>query len=212
MASDLQLDWDLSVNAVELESGPVYFCSEKVLSDQTTRHAVKLHREELVDTFRREFPASVKFAFTAYNPGDVSQSEVKNAVDYKKLEEALDARKPPGSKVVRSFGFFPNDSSHFERGVSLIVPAALESVENARKFVNSMCEEYDQAGYFEYSVKDGGVWQDLVCVPSQKIKNSSLLVRVDPPPCHPVFAHPNYHAVFQSVTKLQQVLSQMKVS
>ena len=212
MASGLQRDWDLVVNAIELNDGPVYFCSEKVLSDPTTCDAVKLHKETLTETFRREFPSTVSFAFTAYNPGDVSQSDVKNAIDYDKLVKDLAKRKPSGSTLQRSYGFFPDDSSHFERGLSLIVSDESEVTKNARKFVNDMCLEYGQAGYFEYNERDGCLYQDLVAVPSQKVEAVSPLVRVALPPCHPVFAHPNYHSVFHSVTKLQQVVSEMKVS
>ena len=211
MASGLQRDWDLSVNAVELDKGPVYFCSEKVLSDPTTRDAVKQHRESLLDTFNEEFPASIKFAFTAYNPGDVSQSDVKNAIDYDRLEKELEIRKPGGSKILRSYGFFPDDSSHFERGLSLIVSSETEVAQNARQFVNDMCLKYGQAGYFEYSSRDGRVFQDLISVSGQKVEASSPLVRVDLPACHPVFAHPNYHSIFQNIEKLRRVFSEMKV-
>ena len=212
MASGLQRDWDLAVSAIELNDGPVYFCSEKVLSDPTTRNAVKLHKKTLTETFRREFPSTVSFAFTAYNPGDVSQSDVKNAIDYDRLEKDLAKRKPAGSSVQRVFGFIPNDSSHFERGLSLIVSDDSEIVKNARKFVNDMCVEYGQEGYYEYNERDGSIYRDLVVVPSQKVEAISPLVRVDIPPCHPVFARPNYHSVFHSIAKLQQVLSEMKVS
>ena len=211
MASGLQRDWDLAVSAVEFNDGPVYFCSEKVLSDHTTRDAVKLHKETLTSTFHREFPSTVSFAFTAYNP-DVSQSEVKYAIDYDKLEKDLAKRKTAGSSVHRNFGFFPNDSSHFKRGLSLIVSDDSEVVKNVRKFVNDICVEYGQAGYYEYNNRDGSIYQDHVAVPSQKTEAVSPLVRVDLPACHPVFAHPNYHSVFHSVAKLQQVLSEMKVS
>ena len=212
MASGLQRDWDLSVNAVELDKGPVYLCSEKVLSDPTTRAAVKLHKENLVDTFGREFPASIKFAFTAYNPGDVSQSDVKNVIDYDKLEKELQNNKPQGSWVARSYGFFPDDSSHFERGLSLIVSNEIEVAQNARSFVNKMCLKYGQAGYFEYNFRDGRVYQNLVSVPGQKVEATSPLVHIDLPTCHPVFGQSNYHSIFQDIAKLQQVLSEMKVS
>ena len=212
MASGLQRDWDLAVNTVELNDGPVYFCSEKVLSDPTTRDAVKLHQETLTTTFRREFSSTVSFAFTAYNPGDVSQSDVKNAIDYDRLEKDLAKRKPAGSSVHRCFGFFPDDSSHFERGFTIVVSDDSEIVKNIRKFVNDMCVEYGQAGYYEYNERNGSIYQDLVAVPSQKTEAVSPLVRVDLPACHPVFAHPNYHSVFHSIAKLQEVLSEMKVS
>ena len=211
MASGLQRDWDLAVNAIELNDGPVYFCSKKVLSDPTTQDAVKLHKETLTETFHREFPSTVSFAFTAF-PGDVTQTDVKNAIDYDKLEKDLAKRKPASSSIQRLFGFFPDDSSHFERGLSLIVSDNFEAVQNARKFVNDMCVEYGKAGYFEYNERDGDIYQDLVAVPSQTVEAVSPLVRVDIPPCHPVFAHPNYHSVFHSIEKLQQVLSEMKVS
>ena len=210
--SVLQRDWDLAVNAVELMDGPLYFCSEKVLSDPTTRDAVKPHKEGLAETFRRRFPSTVSFAFTAYNPGDVSQSDVKNAIDYDKLVKDLDKRIPPTSTVQRSYSFFPDDSSHFERGLSLFISDNPEVVKLARKFVSDLCLEYGQAGYFEYNERDGKVYQNLVAVPSQKVEAVSPLVRVDIPPCHPVFAQPNCHSVFQCITKLQQVLSEMKVS
>ena len=210
-SSGLQRDWDVSVNAVELDSGPVYFCSEKVLSDPSTCNAVKLHKEKFIDTFAKEFPAGIKFAFTAYNPGDVTQSDVKNAVDYNRLEKELDERKPEGSTIRRSFGFFPDDSSHFERGLSLVISDDPEVAQSARSFINDMCVKYGQAGYFEYNCRDGKVYQDLVAVPSQKLEATSPLVRVEAPSCHPVFAHAHYHSVFQSVSKLQQVLYEMKV-
>lgn len=211
MASGLQRDWDLSVNTIEMDDGPVYFCSEKVLSDPTTREAVKRHGETLTETFENlEFPSSVSFAFTAYNPGDVSQSDVKNAIDYDRLEKELVKRKPFGTTVRKNYGFFPDDSSHFERGFHLIT--SQEIANDVRKFVNEMCLEFGQAGYFEYNTRDGCVYQDLVSVPNQKVEAVSSLVRVTVPSCHPVFAHTNYHSVFHTVTKLQQVLSEMKVS
>lgn len=210
-SSGLQRDWDVSVNAVELDNGPIFFCSEKVLSDPVTCDAVKLHREKLVDTFAREFPASIEFMFTAYNPGDVAQSEVKNAVDYYRLEKELNERKPPGSTIRRCFGFFPDDSSHFERGFGLVVSNELEVAQNAREFVNDMCLKYGQAGYFEYVWREGKIYQDLVSVPSQKVEAISPLVRVDVPSCHPVFVHPHYHSIFHDFKKLQRVLSEMKV-
>ena len=212
MASGLQRDWDLAVNAVELDDGPVYFCSEKVLSDPTTRDAVKVHKETLTATLHGKFPSTVSFAFTAYNPGDISQSDVKNAIDYDKLEKDLLKRKPDGSSMHRCYGFFPDDSSHFERGLTLVVADDSEVVKNARKFVNTVCVEYGQAGYYEYNERDGSIYQDLVAVPSQKTEAVSPLVRVDLPACHPVFAHSNYHSVFHSVGKFQQVFSEMNVS
>ncbi len=212
MASGLQRDWDLAVNAVELNEGPVYFCSEKVLSDPTTKDAVKLHQDTLSATFRSQFPSTVSFAFTAYNPGDISQSDVKNAIDYDKLEKELLKRKPADSSMHRSFGFFPDDSSHFERGLTLVVSDDSEIVKMAQKFVNDMCVEYGQAGYCEYIERDGSIYQNLVAVPNQKLEAVSRLVRVDLPSCHPVFAHPNYHSVFHSIAKLQQVISEMNVS
>lgn len=211
-SNGLQRDWDVSVNAVELDDGPIYFCSEKVLSDPVTCDAAKLHRETLIDTFAREFPASIKFAFTAYNPGDVTQSDVKNAVDYDRLEKELKKQKPPGSTIRRSFGFFPNDSSHFERGLSLIISNEPQVVQRAREFVNNMCLKYGQAGYFEYACREGKIYQDLVAVPSQKVEATSPLVRVEVPSCHPVFVHPHCHSVFHNFTKLHRVLSEMKVS
>ena len=136
-SSGLQRDWDVCVNAVELDEGPIYFCSEKVLSDPVTCDAVKLHREKLIDTFAREFPASIEFMFTAYNPGDKAQSDVKNAVDYDRLEKELNERKPPGSTIRRCFGFFSDDSSHFERRFGLVVSNELEVAQNAK-----VCKRY----------------------------------------------------------------------
>lgn len=214
ITSGLQRDWDLSVNAVELDSGPVYFCGERVLSDSTTRDAVTVHKETLIKTFTKAFPSSVSFAFTACNPGDVSQSDVKNAIDLDKLEKELVVLKQSGTsfQLRRSYGFFPDDSSHFERGVFLTISTESDFVKQARKFVNDMCIKYGQVGYFEYNCRDGCVYQDLVAVPSQKVEAVSPLIRVTNPYCHPVFAHPNTHSIFHSITKLQRVLSEMKVS
>ena len=213
MASGLQRDWDLAVNAIELNDGPVYFCSEKVLSDPSTRDIIKPHHETFAETFHGNFPSTISFAFTACNPGDVSQSDVKNAIDYDKLQKELDlaTTKQPGVTVKGSYGFFQDDSSHFERGFFLTASNDTDVAKQTRKFVNEICLKYGQKGYFEYNMRGRCIYQDLVSVPDQKVEAVSPLVQVVAPPCHPAFGHSNYHSVFHSVTKLQQVLSEMKV-
>lgn len=212
MTSELQRDWDLSVTCLEFDDGLVYFCSQRVLTDPTVRDTVQVHRENLYETFQRLLPSSISFAFTAFNPGDVSQSDVKNVIDNDRLEKSLSVGKHSGMTIRKCLGFFPDDSNHLERGFFVSSSADSDVAEQTRKFVVDMCVQYGQAGYFKYYCKDGCVYQDLVSVASQKVEAVSPLVRTTMPPCHPVFSHSSCHSVFHDVAKLQRVFSELKVS
>ena len=207
-------DWDLSVTGVELPKGPIYFCSEtchRNLFDSREKKQETSQCENLSDIFARYFPSSVLFAFTSHDPGDRPQSSVKNEVDLHRLEKELLRRIPPGTRFVRNFGFFPDNSQHLERGFLLVAPEELAKTTDA--FVKKLCIEFGQMGYFRFHSKQNiGPAQDLVSVRSPEAETTSLLFSVPPPPFHPVFAGPTHSTVYPDVTKLQRVLKEMKVS
>ena len=207
-------DWDLSITGVELPKGPIYFCSEKCrrnLFDSREKKEETSQCENLSEIFSRHFPSSVLFAFTSHDPGDRPQSSVKNAMDLYRLENELSRRIQPGTRFVRNFGFFPDNSQHLERGFLLIAPEELAKTTEA--FVNKLCIEFGQMGYFRfYSKQNIGPVQDLVSIKSPGGDTTSSLFSVPPPPFHPMFAGPTHNTVYPDITKLQRILKEMKVS
>ena len=190
----LQRDWNLCVCAVDLEKGPLYFCSEDVPAKNTE---IKQQAGKLSEAF----PWKVSFALTAYNPGDVLQSSVNNAVAYEKLKKELKTRR---ADAMTSFAFFPDDPTHFERGFFIL--SSEDTATSTEQYVAEVARKYKQAGYFQYETKAGRVHQKLISVPDGQLVSESSLVQVVPPPCHPVFTEPSLHSVYQNFSKVKSVL------
>ena len=195
-----QRNWDLCVSAVELQEGPLYICSEAV------------PRQKHHSAFEKNFPWKRALALTSYNPGDRSQSNVKNAVAYDKLKKELKASLPNGTSVLSSFAFFPDNPACVERGFFVIVSEDPATSEETETFIKEVTKKYEQAGFFCYEVKEGGVYQKLVSAQDGKLLSECPLVQVAPPVSHPVFSHPSHHSVFHDFNKVRNVLSDCKVS
>ena len=193
----LQRNWDLCVSAVEVEQRPIYFCSENVATQR--QQGILLEN----------FPWKRSLALTAYNPGDRSQSSVKNAIVYDELGKELKAYTPDGASVLSSFAFFPDNPAFFERGFFV---TASENVAVTEDFVKKLAKKYEQAGYFRYEVRGDRVYQILVSVHDGKLQSESPLIQIAPPLSHPVFSHPSHHSVFHDFSKVQEVLSDCKVN
>lgn len=194
----LQRDWDLCVSCVAREGGPIYFCSES---------ALRAASGQLQQLGTEVFPWKLSFALTAYNPGDVPQSGLKNAVAHEQLKKDLEASKPDGVVVMDSFSYFPCDPEGLERGVFMPTPPELASV--VEGFAVSVAQKYGQAGYFRYEAQGSKVDQELISVAEGKMECSSTLVLVAPPTCHPAFTHSSSHTVFQDISKVRKVLSEV---
>lgn len=212
----LQKDWDLSVSVTAGDNGPVYFCSENLpLRESQIRLSEdqdNLGRLVCLSTWK------LSFGITASNPADAPHSNIMyNSFANDQLERELTEKcQQFGSKVelIPSFAYFPDDEANsVEKGFFVRVSA--ESAESVKALIAEMARKFGQAGYFEYEVVGGKIYQKLftTIADTDRLVCSSPLVQIEPPAeCHPLFTHSSLCPVFQDKAKVDRVLSEVSSS
>lgn len=199
-------EWGSCVSSIELETGPLYFCSKRLIDEN------KATAKSGQGSLSSSFPSKVCFEFVCTNDSalgvDAFYRNARKAVEHFDLLKTLAASE--GVSFLSSYAFSPSDGKGNYRK-SFLVLSPKPSTNETERFVVSVAKKFKQAVYIKYEVDADTVYKKTISLTTLQEISKCTLVQVVPPPNPPVLAHPTNHSIFQSKGKVEKVLSKVSM-
>ena len=199
-------EWKRCVTSVELETGPLYFCSKRLVEEgkATARTDGK--------NLSTSFPSRVCFEFVSSNDSisgvDTFYRSARKAIEQSYLSRFLEANKEIG--VLPCCTFAPDDfepSCRKSYAVHSLQPSTLDETQ---RFVVSGAKTLEQTVYIKYEVEEDTVYKKVISLVTGEEVAKCALVEVVPPECPPILDTPATHSIFQSKSKVEKILSKVR--
>ena len=198
-------EWERCVTSVELEKGPLYFCSTRLVEEG--KATVRTDGGSLSTSF----PDRVCFEFVPRKDStsgvDIFYRSACNAIEHFKLSKFLKLEANKETRVLPCYTFAPDD---FERSCrkSFVVHSPQPS--ETQRLVVLGAKTLKQKVYIKYEVEKDTVYKKVISMDTGDEVAKCALVEVVPPEYPPMLDTPATHSIFQSKSKVERILSKVR--